>query len=410
MPQRRLFLHTLASALVGVALFGAYDGALAQPAPIKIGEINSYTGIAAFTLPYRKGVELAVEEINKAGGVLNGRPLEVIFRDDAFRPADALRQAEELVTSEKVALLAGTFSSATGLAVADYANRTQTLFVAAEPLTDAIVWDKGSRYVFRLRPSTYMQARMLADEAAKLPAKRWATVAPNYEYGQSFVAAFKTLLSQRRPDIEWVGEQWPAQGKLEAGPTVEALLAMKPEAVFNATFGPDLARFVREGSTRGLFEGRAVVSALTGEPEYLDPLKDEAPDGWIVTGYPWDQITTPEHKAFADAYRARFDETPRLGSLVGYITFKSIAAAIAKAGSLDTEKLIAAYRGLSLPTPVGPVTFRAGDHQGTMGAYVGKTTVRDGKGMMVDWRYADGADYLPPEDEARKLRPADANR
>ena len=261
--------------------------------PIRIGEINSYTALAAFTLPYKKGIELALEEINRAGGVL-GRPLEVVFRDDGFKPADAARHAEELVTAEKVDLLAGTFSSGTGLAVADYANRQKILFVASEPLSDALVWDKGSRYVFRLRASTAMQAEMLAAEAAKLPATRWATVAPNYEYGTAFVAAFKQALSAKRPDVTWVGEQWPAQGKLDAGATVEGVETAKPQAIFNATFGPDLARFVKEGNSRDLFKGRAVVSALTGEPEYLDPLKEETPEGWIVTGYPWAEIKTEQ--------------------------------------------------------------------------------------------------------------------
>jgi len=396
------------AAILAAGLTVTAGVATAQDKPIKIGEINSFSALAAFTVPYRKGVELAIDEINAKGGVL-GRKVEVVFRDDAFKPADAVRHAEELVTNEKVDLIAGTFASSTGLAVAEFADRNKVLFVAAEPLTDAIVWDKGSRYVFRLRPSTSMQAGMLVEEAAKLPAKRWATVAPNYEYGQSFVAAFKTLLSAKRPDIEWVGEQWPAQGKLEAGPTVDALNAMKPDAIFNATFGADLVRFVREGNTRGLFEKRAVVSALTGEPEYLDPLKDETPKGWIVTGYPWEAIATPEHKAFVEAYRKKNNDYPRLGSLVGYTTYQSVAAAIAKAGSTDTEKLIAAYRGLTFDSPLGKVTFRAGDHQSTLGAFVGKTDMKGDKGVMVDWRYADGAAYLPAEADAAKKRPAAAN-
>src|SRR5580693_6104908 len=131
---------------------GALSTAAAQES-IKIGEINSYTAIAAFTLPYRNGWMLAVEEINAAGGVM-GRKLEVISRDDGGKPEDAVRIAGELVGNEKVVLLAGTFLSNVGLAVADFANQNKTLFVAAEPLTDAIVWEKGSHYVFRLRPST----------------------------------------------------------------------------------------------------------------------------------------------------------------------------------------------------------------------------------------------------------------
>jgi branched-chain amino acid transport system substrate-binding protein len=377
--------------------------------PIRIGEINSYTALAAFTLPYKKGIELALEEINRAGGVL-GRPLEVVFRDDGFKPADAARHAEELVTAEKVDLLAGTFSSGTGLAVADYANRQKILFVASEPLSDALVWDKGSRYVFRLRASTAMQAEMLAAEAAKLPATRWATVAPNYEYGTAFVAAFKQALSAKRPDVTWVGEQWPAQGKLDAGATVEGVETAKPQAIFNATFGPDLARFVKEGNSRDLFKGRAVVSALTGEPEYLDPLKEETPEGWIVTGYPWSQIDTEAHRSFRTAYEAKFKDSPRLGSVVGYTTIHTIAAALKKAGSTETEKLIAAYRGLEFNSPFGPAKFRAGDHQSTLGAFVGKTSQKDGRGLMVDWRYIDGADVLPSEDEGRNRRPADARK
>ena len=95
-------------------------------------------------------------------------------------------------------MLAGTFFSNIGLAVSDYAKQKKVLFLAAEPLTDAITLSKGNRYTFRLRPSNYEQAAMLADEAAKLPAKKWATIAPNYEYGQSAVAVFKKLLSAKR--------------------------------------------------------------------------------------------------------------------------------------------------------------------------------------------------------------------
>jgi branched-chain amino acid transport system substrate-binding protein len=400
MFDRRCFLAA------AVAVFTVFSSANAAE-PIKIGEINSYTGpLSAFTVPYRNGWQLAVEEINAGGGVL-GRPLEVVSRDDAGKPGNAVRIAQELMRREQVALLAGTFLSNVGLAVTDFAKQNKVLFIAAEPLSDAVTWSKGNRYTFRLRPSTYMQAAMLAEEAAKLPAKRWASVAPNYEYGQSFVAAFKKLLAARRPDVEWVGEQWPALFKIDAGATVQALARTDPEAIFNVTFSSDLAKFVREGKVRGLFEGRTVVSALTGEPEYLDPLKGEAPVGWIVTGYPWYAIDTPEHRAFVDAYRKRFDDYPRVGSIVGYNTLLTVAAVLRKAGSTDTEKMVEAMKGLQVATPVGPVVYRASDHQATMGAYVGRTAVKDGRGVMVDWRYADGADYLPGDEEVRKLRPAE---
>ncbi|BAE50282.1 ABC-type branched-chain amino acid transport systems [Paramagnetospirillum magneticum AMB-1] len=399
--DRRTVLKSFALAAL---MAGSQMGTASAADTIKIGEINSYTSLPAFTLPYRSGWQLALDEINAAGGI-NGKKLEVISRDDGGKPGDAVTAANELVSRENVSVLFGTFFSHIGLAVSDFANQRKIVFVAAEPLTDALTMEKGNRYTFRLRPGTYMQAAMLVDQAAKLPAKTWATVAPNYEYGQVAVKVFKELMSAKRPDIKWVDEQWPAMGKIDGGATVQALARAEPEAIFNVTFGADLTKFIREGNTRGLFKNRSVVSLLTGEPEYLDPLGDETPSGWIVSGYPWEQIKTPEHEAFLKAYKAKFNDYPRLGSVVGYNTMKAVAEMIRKAGSVDTDKLIAAGEGLKIDSPLGPITFRAEDHQSTMGGYIGKTAMKDGKGMMVDWHYANGADYLPALAEVAKARP-----
>jgi branched-chain amino acid transport system substrate-binding protein len=374
-----------------------------QAQTIKLGELNSYKVFPAFLEPYRKGMELAIDEVNAAGGVL-GRKLELVSRDDNGNPGDAVRVAEELISRERVALLMGTFPSNVGLAVADLAKQRRMLFIAAEPLTDKIVWENGNEYTFRLRASTYMQTAMLVPEAAKLGRKRWAIVYPNYEYGQAATATFKRQMTERAGGIEFVEQAVPL-GKIEPGPVVQALIDAKPDAIFSSLFGPDLARFVREGQLRGLFKDRPVFNLLGGEPEYLDPLKDEAPVGWWVTGYPWYAIETPEHQRFRDAYRKKFDDYPRLGSVVGYTTVHTAAAALRKAGSTEPAKLVAAMKGLEVDSPFGRITYRTLDHQSTMGAYVGRTAVKDGKGVMVDWRYADGKDFLPTDAEVQKMRP-----
>ncbi len=392
---------TLAAALLG-AIAPLTPPAVAE---IKIGDINSYKRLPAHTEPYRMGATLAIEEINEAGGVL-GEQLELVSRDDQGEPGEAVKIAEELFTRDGVALISGSLFSHVGLALTSYAGAKKRLYLAAEPLADALVWAEGNRYTFRLRPSTYMQAAMLAEQAAEFEGTKWATIAPNYAYGKDAVAAFKQVLQAKRPDVEFVAEQWPALFKIDAGAEVRALESAKPDAIYNVTFGSDLAKFVREGSLRGVFEDRFVVGLLTGEPEYLDPLKDEAPEGWVVTGYPWYAIDTAEHNAFLEAYQARWDDYPRIGSIVGYNTMLAIAAAIEKAGSTETEALVDAMKGLEFETPVGAVTFRAIDHQSTMGAYVGTTALEDGKGVMVDWSYKDGADFLPSDEEVEKLRPA----
>ena len=404
--KRKTFLTGLAGA-VALSMTG-FTASAQSGDPIKVGEINHYKRMAAFAEPYKKGIELALEQINADGGVLD-RPLEFIFRDDQGEPGEAIKIAEELMTSEGTVMLAGSILSNVGLALSSVAAEKQWVYLASEPLADAVTWSQGNPWTFRLRASTYMQAAMLAEEAAKLDATTYATIAPNYAYGKDAVAAFKEVLTKLKPDVEFVGEQWPALFKIDAGAEVQALERAKPDAIYNVTFGPDLAKFVREGTTRGLFDGRTVLGLLSGEPEYLEPLGDEGPEGWIVTGYPWYDFTEEDgaNKAFVDAYEERWSESPKLGSLVGYMTAQSVAAAIEKAGSTESDAIRQAFEGLTVDTPVDTITFREIDNQATMGAFVGKTTLKDGAGVMTDWTYADGADYLPSDEEVMKLRPAE---
>ena len=394
----------LVAALAAVAA-ASVPLAAQQPA-IKIGEINSFSGIGApFTGPYRSAVEMAVEEVNAKGGVI-GRKIEVLFRDDKGQPAEAVKHAQELVASEKVVLVSGTFLSNVGLAVSDWAKQNKTLFVAAEPLTEAITWSKGHDYVFRVRPNTYQQGRMLAEKAGKTKHMKWATIGPNYEYGKRAWETFRDRLKELKPDVQVVGEQWPALGKIDASAEVGAVLAKNLDALYVSLFGSDWLAFVREAQKRGLFQKMFVVGILLGEPEYIDPLKTEAPEGMLVTGYPWYDLTQPAHKEFVARFTKKTDKNPVLGSLVGYVTYLSIFEAIRKAGSTDTDKLVTAFRDLKVETPIGPISYRAVDGQSTMGAWVGTTKLdaRRGVGVMVNHEYIAGDKVLPSADEVKKMR------
>src|SRR5881397_245281 len=202
------------STALAIAIFATLGCAVlvaiaADAQTIKIGEINSYKVFPAFLEPYKRGMELAIEEVNASGGVL-GKKLEVVSREDNGNAGDAVRVAEELLSREKVSFLMGTFASNVGLAVADFAKQKKVLFIAAEPLTDKIVWENGNKYTFRLRASTYMQTAMLVPEAAKLRKKRWAIVYPNYEYGQAAAATFeKQMLFRQSGGLEFVEQAVP---------------------------------------------------------------------------------------------------------------------------------------------------------------------------------------------------------
>ncbi len=105
-------------------------------------------------------------------------------------------------------------------------------------MTDKITWQNGNRYTFRLRPSTYMQVAMLIPHAVAAKKKRWALVYPNFEYGQSAAAWFKEMLKKAQPDVEFVTEQAPPLGRVDAGAVVQAIDDAKPDGIFNVLFGP----------------------------------------------------------------------------------------------------------------------------------------------------------------------------
>jgi len=375
--------------------------------PIRIGEINTYSpsALSGFMEKYRQGIDLHVEEVNRAGGLL-GRPLEVVYRDDALNTETAAKVAEQLLVEDQVDLIAGTFTSDVGLAVARVADRLKRVFVATEPRTDLIVWDQGSRYVFRIRTSQYMMASMLVSHAAATMPRRVTTISPDYHGARRMAEMGRKMLAEARPDIEFGESQFFKLGAIDEG-VMDRLAATKPEAIFSVVYGSDLLPFVRMGRARGLFGDTVVLSPLA-DPEYLLTVGDELPEGWIVLGYPGADDRRPEHLRFFDAYRQRFGTEPDAAALIGYMGFQAISAAIRRAGSVETEALVTALRGLDFASPIGPVRVRAGDHQATVGNWIGRTAVRDGQPVVVDCKFLDGADYLPPEDEAAKLRPAGA--
>src|SRR3974390_2493825 len=242
MINRPVILRFGAASVTLVCLGAA---AVAQ-GTIKIGELNSYKAQPAFLEPYKRGWEMAVEEINAKGGVL-GKKVEVISRDDGGNPGDAVRVANELVTRAGTNIIAGTFLSNLGLAVTEFAGKEKVFFLAAEPLTDKITWQDGNRYTFRLRPSTYMQVAMLMPDTVAAKKKRWAIIYPNFEYGQSAASWFKQMLKKEQPDVEFVSEQATPLGKVDAGAVVQAIDDAKPDAIFNVLFAAALAKFGRDG-------------------------------------------------------------------------------------------------------------------------------------------------------------------
>ncbi|CAM3498844.1 Leucine-binding protein domain-containing protein [Bordetella sputigena] len=393
------------------AAYAAPAGKAARPAPppppLRIGEINTYKTLPAFSEDYRRGWTLALEQINADGGVL-GRKLEVRSRDDRGSPDDAVQAAQALVDKDGAVALFGGYSSEVGLALSRYADTAKVPYLAVAPLSQRLTWQDGNRYTFRLRPGAWMQAAAVAPKALGLRKLRWALVYQDTESDRATAEAFKGLVKTFQSKTEFVDEIAVPAGKFDAVATVAALSAARPEAIFNMLTGQQLAALVRAGAAANLFNGLGVVSLFMGDPENLGAL-DEAssaaiPDGWIITGYPRDAVDTLENQAFLQAYRDRYGDAPGMAAVLGYSALRSITEALKRAGTPDREALASAFPRLQVPTPFGTIEYRNLDHQSTLGIYLGYTGHVDGRLTMDRFVYATGARLQPLDEQIRRLR------
>jgi len=366
-------MKKLALAIAVLALF--VDPAFAADSakePIRIGEISEFNLFKVYADNQHNAFELAVDDLNANGGVL-GHPLKLITRQGGSgTPEEVLRDVEDLVHRENVKLLIGTGPDHTGLAVSSYARKNGIFYLKGANGTNKHIWQEGHDLAFRFDVSNYVYGKAFAQAAAKLPAKRWAIIAPDYEFGHSVVEDFTSNLKKLRPDVTFTPIQWHPMLKIQSGPVVQVLKQQKPDAFFIASFASDAVQLIRDGKKIGLYKDKPVISVLQGQPESLAPLGKEAPMGWITQGYPADQIDAPAHKAFLAKYRAKYNAEPGWFSFVGYNAMISLAKAIETAGSTEPKAVAAAMKGMTFDSLVGPITYRAADNQSNLGLWVGK--------------------------------------
>jgi branched-chain amino acid transport system substrate-binding protein len=403
----------LVAALISVATVGP---AGAQGKPIKIGEINSYSGLATvYTFPYREGIHMAVKEINDAGGVL-GRPLEFIFRDDKLKPDEAVKAARELTGQEKVDFLAGCISSGVGLAISAYAKEAKTLYFATHCQTSRLTWDDGHKYVAHTTNNVNQYVRTLAKKASTLPYKKWAHISPDYEYGHNVWEEFIAYLKQLKPDVQVMQQNWPKLGESDHSSYITALLQSGAEAFISSVWGAQEIAFVKQARPFGLLEKVKFVSASVGNPDELDPLGKEAPVGAITPGFAWYddnmQKWHPKLLEWVKKYEARTKKEPTLGASWGYASTYIIAEAIKRAKSTDTDKVIGALsEGFEMEFPWGKVVMRGCDQQAIPPQWTGVVKMNaQGKPVLGEIEEHHGRELIRSCDEVAKLRALAADK
>ena len=402
----------LGMSLLGILLFLAAPAApaAAQGKPIRIGEINSYSGLATvYTFPYREGLLMAAKEINDAGGVL-GRPIEFVFRDDKLKPDEAVKAARELVSQEKVDFLAGCISSGVGLAISAYAKDTKTLYFATHCQTSRLTWDDGHPYIAHTTNNVNQYVRAIAKKASTFPYKKWAHISPDYEYGHNVWDEFIGYLKELKPDVEVSQQNWPKLGETDHSAYITALLQSGADAFISSVWGAQEIAFVKQARPFGLLQKIPFFSASVGNPDELEPLAKEAPVGAITPGFAWyDEGMQKRHPAlmeWVNKFQTQAKKPPTLGASWGYASAYIIAEAIRRAKSTDTDNVIAALdEGFDMQFPWGKVVMRGCDHQAIPPQWVGKVKMSaEGKAVLADVEEHHGEELIRSCAEIAKIR------
>ncbi len=382
-----------AGVAAGAFALVASSAALAQ-GEVRIGVLYPTSGGGAvYGVPAMHGHDMAVEEINAKGGIL-GRKIVTVARDSKLKPAPAAAAAKELVTKEKVNVLMGGLSSAVGLAISEVSRQEKVVYVATIPKTIQMTTTKLHPYVFRTASNTDFEGDAMAQLVKQLGIKKLCDIQLDYAYGHDLAAGIEKGLKRHAPNVPKVANLRAKLGATDYNAVITQLIGAGCDGVTSGLWGSHFITFSQQAKPFGLFEKvKYITGGEIGSHEIAGKMKGDFPNNvWSNTYELWYNHHDPSHVAFqkALAERSGTKETA-MWPVLAYIGVKMIAAAAEKAGSLDSDKLAAALKGLTISTPVGSRTIAAKDHQANTGQFWGPMVKKPG----ADYRVMDPVKYYP---------------
>jgi branched-chain amino acid transport system substrate-binding protein len=371
--MKRSFVFSMCfMAIVGFLLIGSSSYAASA---IKVGIVDSYSGPAAiFGIDMRDGFRMGVNEINAKGGVL-GKKFEIVTRDEKFKPDVALAMAKELVMKENVDILMGTISSASALAISDFAKREKIPFFVTYAKSEKITGEKGHRYVFSMAENTAMAGRAAGSVLAKKPYMKYWIAGDDMEYGHAISESTWNQVKKLKPNAKLLGETWWKVGETDFVPYITQIMAAKPDFIIMGNSGASVIGFQKAAKATGLIEKVPIYQHTAIEFAVLTSLGMEGPENVAGTAsYMFYYPKTPENQAFAAKFQKQYNRLPTMPAFYGYSTAQFIIQAYQKAGKIDKEKLIDALEGATLNTSaIGKLQIRKCDHQLLLPVYYGVT-------------------------------------
>ena len=368
--------------------------------PIKIGFLHTLSGGVGqvYGVPDLEGVKIAVDDINKAGGIM-GRQVALITRDDKLSPETGVREAKDLVLNQKVDWIQGTVSSGVALAVSAYCKEQKVIFIDTVAQSAATTEEKGHRYVFRVTTNTTAYTRNVANAVARFwpGLKKVFIIGPDYEYGHRSKVDFMEAYTKFVPDAQIIGELWPKLGTKDFTPYISKIMGSGCDFVYTSLWGGDCLTFTKTAWPFGYFDKIKQAGQDWGGIEVLGKMTKEAYCKGVLGGshYPYWLIDSPVSNAFVPKFKKATGMDPGLAAYTGYVAVYYMKQAVEKAGGFQTEKVIDALEGADLDAPIGRMKLRACDHQAMHPFWVGQVVLDD----KHPWPYITKAVALDPPDK-----------
>jgi branched-chain amino acid transport system substrate-binding protein len=351
----------------------------AQEATIKIGFPVPLTGpYGAEAQDQVRAGQLAVAQFNDAGG-LDGRKAELVVRDDKLNPGEAATRTLELVEKEKVNFVVGSLSAAVQLAINNVTKERGIIFNSISQ-SDAINEAADfSKYTFHEALNPHLTSGAVGRYAFSKFGKKVAFLTADYAYGHEMVRGF--LEVGKAFNIENLGDIRHPLGTSDFSTLLPRIQALKPDILCISNFGRDQQIVLKQATDFGVKKTTQIIAPLLSHASRV-AAGPQAFEG-VVGGcsFYWgieDKFAST--KAFNDAFRKMYDgKLPTDYGALGYGGVRTVLTAVKNAGSVDTDKVIAAMEALKYDFYKGPQYYRKCDHQSVQSVLVIQSKSKDMK-------------------------------
>lgn len=363
---------------LGLLLGFIISGNVAAADPYHLGVALGFTGTGTlYSKDQLEGIQLAVEEINAKGGFLGKHPIKIFQQDTQTKPDVGVRTVKDLILRDKVRAVINDYSSAVAVAVKPICREYKVLHIAAISNSENITKVNYSPYTFQVVPNTYMQAKAasyaVSQMAQKKGWKEYVTLASDYEWGRATQQEVVADLKKVAPFLKVKKELWPKLGETQFASFITSMMAMKPDFVYACLASKDNVTFTEQAKPYGFFEKIPYVGSMQSVTELITEAKT-LPRGLVaISRAPFfAHMDIPMMANFVKNYRAKFNgKYPSDWAVMGYDAVYALKQGIEKAGTIDTDKVKDAMKGLTVDLTRGKLQFRPIDNQLRCSSYVG---------------------------------------